>query len=182
MTKTSRNLDEQNLFWKMLIWLLVGPVARSGRHWTWEMKTILCASRNPTSPSRTSSCTKVAQDGAKLAPNWVQTSTQNGVPHRIWGAKMGYPIGPWEQHFEKNRLKKATQQKRGRNLTGAPLLSRKSGQHGSKLGSKIDQKSMKNLCKNRSFFWCLLGSIYGRNLADFWSQNEAKLGSKWDQK
>ena len=50
---------------------------------------ILCASRNPTSPSRTSSCTKVAQDGAKLAPNWVQKSTQNGVPHRTWnGANM----------------------------------------------------------------------------------------------
>ena len=44
---------------------------------------ILCASRNPTSPSRTSSCTKVAQDGAKLAPNWVQKSTQNVIPHRI---------------------------------------------------------------------------------------------------
>ena len=31
----------------------------------------------------------MAQDGAKLAPNWVQKSTQNGVPHRTWsGANM----------------------------------------------------------------------------------------------
>ena len=93
--------------------------------------------------------------------------------------------GKWSQHgsnFRKKRFKKATQQKWGRLITGSPLLSRKSGQHGPKLGSKIDQKSIKNLCKNRSFFWCLLGSIYGRNLVDFWSQNEAKLGPKWDQK
>ena len=139
---------------------------------------ILCASRNPTSLSRTTSCTKVAQDGGKLAANWVQ----NGVSHRIWGPKIGYPIGPCEQHFEKNRFKKATQQKKGRRPTGSLHFGRKSGQHGPKLGSKIDQKSIKNRCKNRSFFWCLLGSIYGRNLVDFWSQNEAKLGPKWDQK
>ena len=101
-------------------------------------KQILCASRNPTSPSRTSSCTKVAQDGAKLAPNWLQKSNKNGVPHRTWGPKMGYPIGPWGQKFKKNRLKKAIQQKKGRPLTAPPLLSRKSGQHGSKLASKIE--------------------------------------------
>ena len=42
---------------------------------------ILCASRNPTSPFRTSSCTKVAQDGAKLAPNLVQKIDQKwGTP------------------------------------------------------------------------------------------------------
>ena len=35
---------------------------------------------------------KVAQDGAKLAPKWVQKSTQNGVPHRTWKPKMEYPI------------------------------------------------------------------------------------------
>ena len=147
---------------------------------------IVCASRNPTSPSRTSSCTKVAQDGAKLAPNWVQKSTKNGVPHRTWSganmeannlqtrAKMG-PKHPntnpkTSQNERQSRVphrtvrwgtpplaekidfKKGTQQKRGRNLTGSPLLSRKSGQHGPKLGSKIDQKSRKSLCKNRSFF------------------------------
>ena len=120
----------------------------------WDQKSmfILCASRNPTSPSKTSSCTKVAQDGAKLVPNWLQKSTKNGVPHRTWGPKMGYPIGLWGQTFEKNRLKKATQQKRGRNLIPLPLLGRKSGQHGPNLATKIDQKSIKNRCKNLSFF------------------------------
>ena len=73
-----------------------------------NLKQILCASRNPTSPSRTSSCTKVAQDGAKLAPNWVQQSTKNGVPHRTWGPKMGYPIGPGTINSKKNRFEKAT--------------------------------------------------------------------------
>ena len=143
---------------------------------------ILCASRNPTSPSRTSSCTKVAQDGAKLAPNWVQKSTKNGVPHRTWGPKMGYPIGPWGQKFETNRFKKATQQKTGQLFTGSPLLSRKSGQHGSKLGSqnrsKIDKKSM----QKSIVFLMPPGVDLNTIFLDFWSRNEAKLGPKWDQK
>ena len=86
------------------------------------------------------------QNGSKMEPKWSQLGTkmeQNG-------AKMG-------QNFEKNRFKKATQQKRGWRFTGSPLLSRKSGQHGSKLASKIDQKSIKNRCKNRSFFLMPLG-------------------------
>ena len=36
--------------------------------------------------------------------------------------------------------------------------------------------------KNRSFFWCLLGSIFNWILVDFWYQNGAKLVSKWEQK
>ena len=139
---------------------------------------ILCASRNPTSPSRTSSCTKVAQDGAKLAPNWVQKSTKNGVPHRTWGPKMGYPIGPWDQKFEKNRVKKATQQKRGRSSTESLHFDRKSGQHGPNLAPKLELKWTKNRCKNRSKIWCILGSIFGRILEDFGRQNGAKLAPK----
>ena len=88
------------------------------------------------------------QLGTKLAS---KKSTQNGVPHRTWGLKMGYPIGPWSQQFETS-IKKATQQKRGWHATGSPILSRKSDQHGSKMASQIDQKSIKNLRKNRSFF------------------------------
>ena len=103
-----------------------------------------------------------------MKPKWSQLGTnmeQNG-------AKMG-------QHFEKNRFKKATQQKKGRNPTGLLHFGRKSGQHGPKLGSKIDQKSINNRCKNQSFFECLLGSIFERILVDFgrprWLQNRSKI-------
>ena len=121
----------------------------------------------------------------KMAPSWHPIGFKNRP-------KMGYPIGLGAQKWgtpsalgptiQKNRFKKATQQKRGRLPTASPLLSRKSGQHGHKLSSKIDQKSIKNLCKYQSFFWCLLGSIYARNLADFWSQKEAKLRPIWHRK
>ena len=37
---------------------------------------------------------EVAQNSAKLAPTWAQTSTKTGVPHRPVGPKMGHPIGP----------------------------------------------------------------------------------------
>ena len=92
----------------------------------------------------------------KIAQRFHQIGTKNRpnmrYPNRNYRPKMGYPIGPWEQHIEKNRFKKATQQKKGRNSTEPLHFCRKSGQHGPKLGSKIDQKSIKNLCKNRSFF------------------------------
>ena len=145
------------------------------------------------SPLKTTSCTKVAQNGAKLVPNWDQKTTKNGVPHRTWepkmgypiglgGQKRGYPIGPWGQHLEKNRLKKATQQKTQDRIFLPPHLLRKNGQHGSKLGSKINQKSIQNPCKNPCKNRCLLGLIYNRNLVEFWCQNEAKLTPKWHQK
>ena len=40
----------------------------------------------------------------------------------------------------------------------------------------------KNRCKNASFFWCLLESIFGWILVDFGYQNRAKLAPEWDQK
>ena len=52
----------------------------------------------------------------------------------------------------------------------------------SQVGIKIDQKSIKNLCKNRSFLLMPLGVDLWTKFADFWCQNEAKLGPKWDQK
>ena len=66
----------------------------------------------------------------------------------------------------------------GENLTASPLLSRKNGQHGSKLASKIDQKSIKNRCKNRTKIWCILGLIFGRIWKDFGSPNGAMLAPK----
>ena len=82
---------------------------------------------------------KNVQNGAKNLPKW----TPNGVPDGPVGGQDGSKI-------EKNRLKKATQHKTGRNLTASPPLSRKSGQHGPNLGPKLELKWTKNRCKNRS--------------------------------
>ena len=55
---------------------------------------------------------KWRQDGAKLVSNWVQKSNKNGVPHRTWGPKMGYPIGPWDQQFENKSVQKSNATKK----------------------------------------------------------------------
>jgi len=110
-----------------------------------ESYSILCASRNPTSPSRTSSCTKVAQDGAKLAPNWVQKSTKNGVPHRTWGPKMGYPIGPGTNNSKKSIQKSNATKKRAASHSLPPFEPKKWPtwpQVELQNRSKIDKKSM----------------------------------------
>ena len=115
-------------------------------HFFKKVIKILCASRNPTSPSRTSSCTKAAQDGAKLAPNWVQKSTKNGVPHRTWGPKMGYPIGTWGPKIRNKSVKKSdTTKKRAAPYRAPPYASKKWPtwlQVGLPSRSKIEKKSM----------------------------------------
>ena len=63
-----------------------------------------------------------------------------------------------------------------------PPQSRKSRQHGPNLGPKMEPRWQTNLCRNASFFWCLLEFIFGPILVDFGSQNRAKLTPKWDQK
>ena len=96
------------------------------------------------------------QTTSKLEPRWGQnTPTQTPKPPKM-NARAGYPIAPCDgvppPLAKKIDFKKGTQQKRGRNLTASPLLSRKSRQHGPKLSSKIDRKYIKNLCKNGLFF------------------------------
>ena len=49
------------------------------------------------------------------------------------------------------------------------------------LGSKIDEKSMKNLSKKRSKIRCDLGSIFGGSWVGFGVDLGAKLGPSWDQ-
>ena len=49
------------------------------------------------------------------------------------------------------------------------------------LGSKIDEKSMKNRSKNRSKIRCDLGSIFDGSWVDFGVDLGAKLGPSWDQ-
>ena len=49
------------------------------------------------------------------------------------------------------------------------------------LGSKIDEKSMKNRSKNRSKIRCDLGSIFDGSWVDFGMDLGAKLGPSWDQ-
>ena len=143
-----------------------------------NLKQILCASRNPTSPSRTSSCTKVAQDGAKLAPNWIQKSTKNGVPHRTWGPKMGYPIGPWDQQFEKKSVQKSNATKKRAEPHRPPPVEPKKRttwlQVGLQNRSKIDKKSM----QKSIVFLMPLGVDLWTNFVDFSSQNGAKLVPK----
>ena len=117
-----------------------------------EFIGILCASRNPTSPSKTSSCTKVAQDGAKLASNGVQKSSKNGVPHRTLGAKNGVPHRPGGLNKAKKSKKNANASKNRDGSHRAPPLVRKSGQHGPNLGPKLQPRCLKNRCKNASFF------------------------------
>ena len=49
------------------------------------------------------------------------------------------------------------------------------------LGSKIDEKSMKNRSKNRSKINCDLGSIFDGSWVDFGMDLGAKLGPSWGQ-
>ena len=49
------------------------------------------------------------------------------------------------------------------------------------LGSKIDEKSMKNRSKNRSKIRCDLGSIFDGSWVDFGVDLGAKLGPSWNQ-
>ena len=106
------------------------------------------------------------QNGSNMEPKWSQLGTkmeQNG-------AKMG-------QNFEKNRFKKATQQKTGRRLTAPPLLSRKSGQHGSKLASQIEKKKKKIDAKIDQKF----DASWDRFLGGFWWILEGKMEASGDQ-
>ena len=52
---------------------------------------------------------------------------------------------------------------------------------GPNLGPKMEPTWAKNRSKNRSFFGCLLESIFAWILVDFGCQNGAKLAPKWDQ-
>ena len=63
-----------------------------------------------------------------------------------------------------------------------PCFKRKSGQYGSKLASKNEAKSKKHRCKNRSKNRCILGSIFGRILVDFWRKNGGMLAPKSEPK
>ena len=75
-----------------------------------------------------------------------------------------------------------TWRQRGEYLLGGPFWSRISGQHGRKMGSHIEPKSMKNRCQNRSKKRCLSRSIFGTMLVDFLMENGRKLAPKRDQK
>ena len=99
---------------------------------------IVDASRNPTSPS---SIPALAPKRSNLAPTWHENRAKNHPKSRPRG---GYPMGPWAQNANKNRKRAPTQQNRGLDLTALPLLSRKSGQHGPNLGSKMEPKWSKN--------------------------------------
>ena len=74
-----------------------------------------------------------------------------------------------------------TWRQRGEYLLGGAFWSRKSGQHGRKMGSHIEPKSMKNRCRNRSKKRCLSRSIFGTILVDFLMENGNKLAPKRDQ-
>ena len=53
---------------------------------------------------------------------------------------------------------------------------------GPNLGPKTEPTWAKNRSKHRSFFGCLLESIFGWILVDFGYPNRAKLAPRWDQK
>ena len=98
------------------------------------------------------------------------------------GAKM-------EPKWRQDGVKTAKKSEKNTNATKkrvafyrVPPRSRKSGQHGPNLGPKMEPRWPKNRCKNASFFWCLLESIFGWILVDFGYQNWDKLAPKWDQK
>ena len=52
---------------------------------------------------------------------------------------------------------------------------------GPNLGPKMEPTWAKNRSKKRTFFGCLLESIFAWILVDFGCQNGAKLAPKWDQ-
>ena len=95
------------------------------------------------------------------------------------GPQMGprrWPGGP-------NSGEKTVSKQKGReHATDPPFFGRKSRQHGSNLGPKMEPKSHKNRYKNQSKNQCILGSIFGRILVDLGRQNGAKLAPKSYQK
>ena len=136
------------------------------------------ASRNPTSPSSASSCGQVAQDTANLAPKWQQNGAKMEPTWHQNGAK-------WSQNgstFRKKSIKKSNATKKRADSHSLPPGFPQGPPFWAEKAANMAPSWAPKSIKNRSFFWCLLGSIHGRNLADFWSQNEAKLRPKWHRK
>ena len=100
----------------------------------------------------------------------------------------GYPIGLWDQKWTKFRSWMLLWLL---SCLGGVLESLKKFWEafwdslerllGPNLGPKMEPTWLKNRSKNRSFFGCLLESIFSWILMDFGSQNGAKLAPKWDQ-
>ena len=91
---------------------------------------------------------KVAEKvGAKILEIVKKMGTknlQNGSPNRPKSSPEGAKRGPGRP---KNRKKKLTHQKTPIPQLASPIFEGKSGQHGSKLASKMDPKSKKNRWK-----------------------------------
>ena len=62
------------------------------------------------------------------------------------------------------------------------LVTKKSSQHGRKIGFQIEPKSSTNPCQNRSKERCLSRFIFRPILVDFFMENGSKLAPKRDQK
>ena len=110
-----------------------------------------------------------------MRPNTFENRAQMGPR----GAKME---PTWRQDSKQIDKKTKIRQRTPFPQLIHPYFERKSTQHGSNLAPKIEPKSRKIRCKNRPFFWYLLGSFFNWILVDFWYQNGAKLVSKWEQK
>ena len=92
---------------------------------------------------------KMVQTYYKKYEKW-ESKTSKMEPKTFQnGRQMGYPMGPWAVKTAQKSKNNIDPTKKREHFTRPPLLSQKSGQHGSKLASKIEQKSIGKQCKNR---------------------------------
>ena len=118
---------------------------------------------------------KVGSKNLEIVKKMGTKNFQNGGPNPPKSSPEGAKKEPGHP---KNRKKRQIQQKAPLAHIASPYFKRKSGQHGSKLASQTEAKSKKNRCKNRSKKRCILESIFGRILVDFWRQNGGTLAPK----
>ena len=125
-------------------------------------------------PEARSLAPKWKPKGPNVAPIWFPT------PFKIYPKPPKIRTGPWATPpgLPQDGQKNANATKRWVVFSRSPHFLRKSGQHGPKLGPKLELKWTKIPFKNQSKNGCILGSVFGRILMDFGRENGGKLAPK----
>ena len=104
------------------------------------------------------------QNGTKMEPAWGQDGAQTFLENL------------------KNRVQIFLENRKAITLIRPLHFSRKCGQHGPKLGPKMEPKRWKNRCPHWSKNRCLLESMFEGMLVDLGRENAGKLAPTNDQK
>ena len=116
---------------------------------------------------------KLSSETCKIEPK----TFQNRAPEPPKSSPNGTKRGPGRP---KNRKRTQIQQRGGYPPDYLRHFGGKCSQHGPKLASQIEPKSIKNRCKNRSKNRCLLKSIFEGILVDFGKDFGTKIDAEID--